>query len=145
MLEIEFRNNTCTNISKNSSVVLVRTVTHRLYIVLNFPPPFGLFAFTLFLMMLSHTIGRWYLPSLLRLGFRVVMRMVSFTTLSNHLDAVVKISMFSYSTECWGCLMWICFVTSEMVELGLRCSLNLDFIDLSISLTCILLPHTLHT
>ena len=39
------------------------------------------------------------------------------------------------STECSGCSMWICFETSEVVELGLRCSLNLDFRDLSVSPT----------
>ena len=67
------------------------------------------------------------------------MYMASFTPLSNHLDSVVKISVFSNSTECWGCLTWICFATSEGVELGLRirCSINLDLRNFSVSPTYI--------
>ena len=62
--------------------------------------------------------------------------MASFTHLSNHLDSVVKISVFSNSTEYSGCSRWMWFATSEMVEMGLWCSLNLDFRDLAISPTC---------
>ena len=35
--------------------------------------------------------------------------MASFTPLSNYLDSVVKISVFSNSTECSGFSKWICF------------------------------------
>ena len=67
------------------------------------PPLLGLSAFTFFLMMLSHTGGKLYLPlSLLRLGLRALMYMASFTPLSNHLGSVVNTSVFSNSTECWG-------------------------------------------
>ena len=57
------------------------------------PPPFllGLSAFTFFLMMLSHTGGKLYLPpSLLRLGLRALIYMASFTPLSNHLGSVKR-------------------------------------------------------
>ena len=98
------------------------------------PPLLGLSAFTLF-MMLSHTGGRLYLPpSLLRLGFSALMKMASFIPLSNHLGSVVRISVLSSSTVCSTWSVCTCFATSEVVELGLRCSLNLDFRDLSVSL-----------
>ena len=49
-----------------------------------------------FLMMLSHTGGKLYLPpSLLRLGLRALMYMASFTPLSDHLGSVVNTSVFS--------------------------------------------------
>ena len=87
------------------------------------PPPLpllGLSAFTLFFMMLSHTGGKLYLPPfLLRLRFRDLIKMASFTPLSNHLDSVVRISVLSNSTGCSSCSVWICFATSEVVELGL--------------------------
>ena len=51
------------------------------------------------------------------------------------LYSVVKIAVFFKSTECSGCFTCTCFATSEAVELGLQCSLNLDFRDLSISPT----------
>ena len=96
----------------------------------------GLSAFTLFFMMLSHTGGRLYLPpSLLRLGFSALRQMASFTPLSNHLGSVVRILVLSSSTVCSGWSVCICFATSEVVELGLRCSLNLAFSDLSVSPT----------
>ena len=64
-------------------------------------PLLNLSAFALFLIMLSLTSGKLYRPrSLLRFGFRVLMYMAFFTTLSNHLDSVVSISVFSNSTEC---------------------------------------------
>ena len=97
-------------------------------------------AFTLFLM--SNT-GAWaggkmYLaPSLLRLGIRDLIHMASFTSLSNHLDSAVMISVLSNVMEGWSWLTWICFVTSEVVKLDLRCSSNLGFRDLSISPTYI--------
>ena len=100
------------------------------------PPLLGLFAFTFFLMVLSHTGGRLYLPpSLLRLGFRALIYMASFTPLSNYLGSVVS-SVFSNSTECWGWSTWMCFETTEVVELGRRCSRNLAFRDLSVLPTC---------
>ena len=96
----------------------------------------GLSTFTLFFMMLSHTGGRLYLPrSLLRLLFSALMWMASFTPLSNHLGSVVRISVLSSSTVCSSWSVCICFATSEVVELGLRCSLNLAFSDLSVSPT----------
>ena len=46
------------------------------------PPLLGLSAFTFFLMMLSHTGGKLYLPpSLLRLGLRALMYMASYSSL----------------------------------------------------------------
>ena len=102
------------------------------------PPILGLSAFTFFLMMLSHIGGKLYLPpSLLRLGLRALMYMASFTPLSNHLGSVVNTSVFSNSTECWGWSTWMCLETSEVVELGRRCSPNLAFRDLSVSPTYI--------
>ena len=66
-------------------------------------PLLGLSAFTLFLMMLSHTGGKLHLPpSVLRFRFSSVMCKASFTPLSNHLDSVVSISVFSDFMECWG-------------------------------------------
>ena len=85
-------------------------------------------------MMLSHTSGKLYRPpSLLRLGLRALMYMASFTPLSNHLGFVVNTSVFSNSMECWWWSTWMCLETSEVVELGRRCSLNLAFRDLSVS------------
>ena len=56
-----------------------------------------------FLLMLSHTGGKLYLPqSLLRLGLRAQIYMASFTLLSNHLGSVASPSVFSNSIECWG-------------------------------------------
>ena len=49
--------------------------------------------------------------------------------------SVVRISVLSSSTVFSTCSVWICFATSELVELSLRCSLNLDFRDLSVSPT----------
>ena len=90
----------------------------------------GLPAFTLYLIM-SHTGGKLYLPpSPLRLGFRA------------HPDSVVKISLFSNSTECSGRSRWMCFETSEVVELGLQCSLNLTG---TFPFHLRTLPHILHT
>ena len=39
--------------------------------------------------------------------------------------------------ECSGCSKCMCFATSEVIELGFRCSLNLDFRDLSVSPMCV--------
>ena len=73
----------------------------------------SLFAFTLYLMMLSHTGGKLYFPpSLLRLGFRVLIYMASFTPLSNHLDSAIRISEALYVMGSWqgffSFLLW-CF------------------------------------
>ena len=66
------------------------------------PHPFlGLSAFTVFFMMLSHTGDRLYLPpSLLRLGFSALMKMASFTPLSNHLGSVVRIPLYAPVDPC---------------------------------------------
>ena len=89
------------------------------------PPTLGLSASTFFLMM-SHTGGKLYLPpSLLMLGLWALMYMASFTSLSNHLGSVVNTSVFCNSTECWGWSTWMCFETSEVIELDHQCSLNL--------------------
>ena len=102
-------------------------------------PLLSLSAFTPFFMMLSHrpTGGRLYLPpSLLRLGFRALMKMASLTPQTIIQTIWILLSGFqSNSTVCSGCSMWICFATSEVVELGVQCSLNLDFRDLSVSPT----------
>ena len=46
-----------------------------------------------------------------------------------------RISVLSSSTVCSSWSVCICFATSEVVELGLRCSLNLAFSYLSVSPT----------
>ena len=98
------------------------------------PPASSGSTFMLFLMMLSHTSGKWYLPpSLLRLGFRTLMYIASSTPLSNHLESV-SISLLSSSKEYSEWSMWMCFTTSETVVQGRRCSLNLACRDLSVSL-----------
>ena len=56
----------------------------------------ALLSVNLFLMMLFHTGGRWYLPpSLFSEGFRARMYMASFTPLSNHFDSTDSILMLS--------------------------------------------------
>ena len=92
----------------------------------------GLSAFTLFFMMLSHT-GSRFVPSSIPVEARVQCSDVNdFLHPSFTLSAVVRISVLSSSTVCSGWSMCICFATSEVVELGLRCSLNLAFSDLSV-------------
>ena len=93
------------------------------------PPLLGLSALV-FLMILSHTGGKLYLPpSLLRLGFRALTKLAFFTPPSNHLESVVKISVFSNAHVVQG--------ECVLQPLGLRSSLNLDFRDLSASPTYI--------
>ena len=83
--------------------------------------------------MLFHTGDKLYLPPpILRLEFSTLMKMAFFTPLSNHLDSAVSI-VLSNSTVCSGCSVWICFATSEVMELGLHYSLNINFRDLSVS------------
>ena len=79
---------------------LCETVMTRLPI-----PLLGLSGFT-FLVMLSHSSGKLYLPpSLLRLGFRALMYMTSFTPLWNHADSQNPILS----------LVFLCFLTRRNV------------------------------
>ena len=89
--------------------------------------------------LLNDDVPYWrqVMPPTVFCEFRALIEIASFTPLSNHLDSVVKISVFSNSTEYPGCSRWMCFATSEEVELGLWCSLNLDFRDLFVSPTYI--------
>ena len=65
------------------------------------------------LMMLSHTSGK-SLPYVSVEAWN----QGSFTPLSNHLDSAVSIYVPSNPMECGGWLTWMCFTTSEVVELG---------------------------
>ena len=83
---------------------------------------------------LVHTLGSWYRPpSLLREGLLTLMYIDSFTPLSNQLGSVVRICTDLSFTLWSGLSVWICLDTSDVTLLGLRCSLNRAFKDLSVS------------
>ena len=60
-------------------------------------------------------------------GFRALMKIKSFTLLSNQLDSTVRISVLSNMMKWLGLSLYMCLETSGVVELNLLCSLNLAF------------------
>ena len=87
-------------------------------------PLLSLPAFAFFLMMLSHTGDKLYLPpSLLKLQFRALIYIASFIPLSNHLSSVVSISVFSYSYDKLFDLM--CIIVAQCVYFFIWCILLL--------------------
>ena len=82
----------------------------------------------------SHIWGSWYRPpSLSRLGWCARMWMASRTPLANQSSSLSRVLALARETE-WDALsrlMWL--ETSEWIELGRRCSRNLDLRDLSVS------------
>ena len=82
----------------------------------------------------SQIWGSWYRPpSLLRLGWCARMWLASRTPLANQSSSLSKILALARETEWDGLsrLMWL--ETSDRIELGRRCSGNLDLRDLSVS------------
>ena len=82
----------------------------------------------------SQIWGSWYRPpSLLRLGWCTRIWMASRTPLANQSSSLSRILALARETEWDGLsrLMWL--ETSEWIELGRRCSRNLDLRDFSVS------------